>query len=55
MKFNLAANCAVVLNGKPGAELRDIRLGDRLVLDYDQVNGINIVNRIATVEGRRRP
>ena len=51
MKFNLAADCAVVLNGKSGAELTDIRLGDRLVLDYDQVNGINIVNRIATVEG----
>jgi Cu/Ag efflux protein CusF len=50
-KFNMAADCTVVLNGKAGANLRDLKLGDRLVLNYEDVNGINIVNRIATTVG----
>ena len=48
-KFNLAPNCAVVLNGKIDANLRDVKLGQRLEFDYTDVNGINIVNRIALV------
>ena len=47
-KFSLAGDCAVVLNGKPGASLSDIKLGEKLEFDYTDVNGINIVNRISS-------
>ena len=47
-KFNLAAHCVVVLNGKINANLRDVKLGEKLEFDYTEVNGINIVNRIAS-------
>ena len=46
-KFNLADNCAIMVNGKPTGQLTDLRLGDRLEFNYDDVNGVNVVNRIA--------
>jgi hypothetical protein len=49
-KFNLADNCAIVINGKTGGELSDLRPNDQLSLSYDEVNGINVVNRIAPAE-----
>ena len=49
-KFNLAKDCAIVLDGKTDGQLCDLRPGDSLVFSYDQVNGVNIVNRIARAE-----
>ena len=46
-KFNLANNCAIVVNGKPDGQLADLRPDDRLDFSYDEINGINVVNRIA--------
>src|SRR5206468_2100254 len=50
-KFNLADNCKIVINGKPDASLSDLRLGQKLVLTYDEVDGVNVVTRIAPAEG----
>jgi hypothetical protein len=47
-KFNLADNCAIVLNGKPEGQLSDLKPNDQLIFSYDEINGINVVNRIAT-------
>lgn len=44
--FHLADNCAVVINGKTDGKLGDLKLGERFAFSYDDVNGINIVNRI---------
>jgi hypothetical protein len=49
-KFNLADNCAIVINGKPDGKLADLKPNDRLVFNYDEINGINVVNRIAPVD-----
>jgi predicted RNA-binding protein len=49
-KFNLADNCAIVINGKPDGRLGDLRPNDRLVFSYDEINGINVANRIAPVD-----
>jgi len=49
-KFNLAGNCKIVVNGKPGGSLSDLRLGQKLVLSYDEVDGVNVANRIAQAE-----
>jgi len=31
-----------------GGQLSDLKPNDKLVFNYDEVNGVNIVNRIAT-------
>jgi Cu/Ag efflux protein CusF len=49
-KFNVADNCAIVINGKPDGQLSDLQLNDKLVFSYDEINGVNVVNRIAPVE-----
>jgi len=46
-KFNLADGCAIIVNGKLDGRLSDLRLNDDLVFSYDEINGINVVNRIA--------
>ena len=51
-KFNVADNCAIIINGKTDGQLSDLKPDDRLVLDYDEINGVNVVNRIAPAEGR---
>ena len=49
-KFNLANNCTFVLQGRPEGQLSDLKPGDRLAFSYDEVNGVNVVNRIASME-----
>lgn len=46
-KFNLADNCAIVINGKTDGQLSDLKPDEQLVFSYNDVNGINVVNRIA--------
>lgn len=50
-KFNVGDDCAVVINGKPGGKLTDLRPGESLKFSYDNVNGVNVVNRIAPANG----
>ena len=46
-KFNVADDCTIVINGKINGSLRDLRPDESLVLSYDKIDGINVVNRIA--------
>jgi hypothetical protein len=46
-KFNVADNCAIVINGHTNGQLRDLKPEDKLVFSYDEINGVNVVNRIA--------
>ena len=50
-KFNVGDDCAMVINGKPGGKLTDLRPGESLTFSYDNVNGVNMVNRIAPANG----
>jgi hypothetical protein len=54
-KFELADNCAIVINGKTDGQLSDLKPDDELVLSYDDINGINVVNRIAPTEAQVNP
>lgn len=45
-KFNLADNCAIVVNGKADGRMDDLKPEDRLVFSYDEINGVDVVNRI---------
>ena len=46
-KFTLGDNCAIVINGKTGGQLADLKPNDKLVISYDEINGVNVANRIA--------
>lgn len=50
-KFNLANNCVIIIDGKTDAQLRDLKPDDKLVFSYDEINGVNVVNRIARDNG----
>lgn len=54
-QFNVGDNCAIVINGKPGGRLSDLKPEDRLVFSYDEINGVNVANRIAPVEAKPGP
>jgi len=47
-KFTPGDNCAIVINGKLGGRLADLKPNDKLVINYDEINGVNVANRIAT-------
>jgi Cu/Ag efflux protein CusF len=51
-KFNVADNCAIVINGKTDGRLSDLKPDEKLVFSYDEINGVNVVNRIAPAEAR---
>ncbi len=53
-KFNVGDDCAVIVNGKPNGKLTDLRPGESLTFNYDDVNGVNVVNRIAPANGSGR-
>jgi hypothetical protein len=44
-QFSLAKDCTIRIHGKT-AQLADFKPDDKLVLTYDTVNGVNVVNRI---------
>ncbi len=52
LKFNVADNCAIVINGRTNGRLSDLKPDDKLVFNYDDINGVNVVNRIAPVESQ---
>ena len=48
-KFNLGDNCAIVIDGRINGRLADLKPNDKLVFSYDEINGVNVANRIALV------
>ena len=46
----MADNCAIVINGKTDGRLSDLKPDEKLVFSYDEINGVNVVNRIAPAE-----
>ena len=49
-KFHLADHCAIVANGRPDGRLADLKPEEKVVISYDEINGVNVVNRIAPAE-----
>ena len=46
-EFHLADRCAIMVNGQPNGKLADLRPEEKVVLSYDDINGVNVVTRIA--------
>lgn len=49
-KFSLADNCTIVVNGRTDGKLEELKPNDKLLFSYDEVNGVNVVNRIGPAE-----
>jgi Cu/Ag efflux protein CusF len=45
-KFNLADRCQIIVEDKTDAEMRDLRIGDRVEFSYENANGVLVVTRI---------
>ncbi len=54
-KFNVADNCAIVVNGKTDGKLSDLKPNEQLVFTYDEINGVNVVNRISPAPVETQP
>jgi predicted RNA-binding protein len=46
-QFSLANDCSIVMENTIDAPMMDLRPGQRLTIDYDEINGVNVANRIA--------
>jgi Cu/Ag efflux protein CusF len=53
-QFSLANDCSIVMDNTLDAPMTDLRPGERLTINYDEVNGVNVANRIAPAEGARQ-
>lgn len=49
--FRLADGCRIVTANNPKASLRDLRLGERVEFNYEDVDGVLIANRIGHESG----
>lgn len=45
--FNVGEHCVIDLDGKGGGRLGDLRPEQKLVLTFDDIDGVNVVNHIA--------
>jgi Cu/Ag efflux protein CusF len=50
--FNVGDDCVIMANGNPSGQLSDLKLNDKIVCNYDEVNGVNVANRIAPAEAQ---
>ncbi len=52
-QFSVANDCSIVMNNTTEAPMTELRPGQRLTVSYDEVNGVNVADRIAPAEGAR--
>lgn len=45
--FKFGGDCAIIIGGRAGAKISDLRIGDKIACHYEDVDGILIVNRVA--------
>jgi hypothetical protein len=44
--FKFGKDCAIVIGGRPGSKIRDLRVGDKIACHFEDVNGVLVANRI---------
>jgi len=54
-KFNLAKDCPIVIGGKSDGKLSDLRIGDKLSVHYDDVDGVLVATSVAREGGPPKP
>jgi len=53
-RFSMANDCNIMLDGRHDARISDLRLGTQYEFNYDKVDGVNVVNRIAPSEAQNQ-
>jgi hypothetical protein len=46
-KFNLAKDCPIVIGGKSDGKLSDLRIGDKLSVYYENIDGVLVATCVA--------
>jgi Cu/Ag efflux protein CusF len=54
-RFNLAKGCPIVINGKPDGKLSDLRIGDKLSVYYEEMDGVLVATCVARESASARP
>jgi hypothetical protein len=49
-KFILADNCSIIIGDKINGQLTELKPNDKVVVSYDEINGINVANRMALTQ-----
>lgn len=49
-KFNLAKDCPIIIDGKSAGKLSDLRIGDKLSINYEELDGVLVATSIARSE-----
>lgn len=53
--FRLGDGCQIVVAGQTGGELKNLRIGDRVLFHYEDVDGVLVANRLELVAGSEEP
>jgi hypothetical protein len=53
-KFTLGDNCRIISSGEKAGYFKDLKLGQKYRFTYENLNGVNILNRISPVEEANR-
>ncbi|HEY3860338.1 MAG TPA: hypothetical protein VGO59_00500 [Verrucomicrobiae bacterium] len=54
-QFTLAKDCSIVMEGRIDAPMMDLQPGQRLTINYDEVNGVDVATRIGPAEAASAP
>jgi len=54
-KFNLAKDCPIVIGGKSVGKLSDLRIGDKLTVHYEDLDGVLVATTIAREASPTKP
>ena len=48
--FNLANDCRIVIDGNSEGRLSDLRIGQKVAIDYREVDGVYVATRISPAQ-----
>jgi len=54
-KFNLAKDCPIVLGGKSDGKLSDLRIGDKLSVHYEEIDGVLVATCLSRDAAPAKP
>jgi len=54
-KFNLAKDCPIVIGGKSDGKLSDLRIGDKLSVVYEEIDGVLVATCVAREAAPTKP
>jgi Cu/Ag efflux protein CusF len=54
-RFRIGDDCPIIVDGRAGGKLSDLRIGDKLSFDYEDVDGVLVASRIARENSASAP